>query len=58
MQERRTELMPGALRKDKRQSERIHHEVLAYIPEKEHYYVTRNISENGCQILMDDPIEE
>ena len=44
--------------KDTRQSERINHQVLVYIEEKDDYFVTRNLSENGCLILMEDPLPE
>lgn len=42
-------------REDTRQSERINHQVLVYVEEKDDYFVTRNLSENGCLILMSDP---
>ena len=41
---------------DARQSERINHQLLVYIEEKDDYFVTRNLSENGCLILMEEPL--
>jgi len=48
-------LKRGKTNKDRRHSSRVDHQVLIYVAEREHYYVTRNLSEKGCQILMQDP---
>jgi len=45
----------GKPKKDRRQSNRVDHQVLVYVAEREHYYVTRNLSEKGCQVAMQDP---
>jgi len=41
---------------DSRQSYRTNHQVLVYVEQKDDYFVTRNLSENGCLIVMPDPL--
>jgi len=42
-------------RENSRQSDRIDHQVLAYVEQKDDFFVTRNLSEKGCLIVMSDP---
>ncbi|HEC32100.1 MAG TPA: hypothetical protein ENI41_06395 [Deltaproteobacteria bacterium] len=44
--------------KDRRLSERIRHQVLVYVEQKEGYFPTRDLSEQGCLIDIPDPPPE
>ncbi|RKY68851.1 MAG: hypothetical protein DRQ02_02945, partial [Candidatus Latescibacterota bacterium] len=44
--------------KDRRLSERIRHQVLVYVEQKEGYFPTRDLSERGCLIDMPNPPAE
>jgi len=42
--------------KEARKSARISHQILVYIEEKDDYFVTQDLSSNGCRILMPEPL--
>jgi|GEM_PF-113531 len=42
-------------KKERRRSERLEHQVMAYVEENGNYCITRNLSENGCLLVMSDP---
>ena len=44
--------------REKRKSERIEHQVLVYVEQKDSYFPVLNLSERGCLILMSDPPSE